>query len=145
MNQIVALIIVTKTMKVQNVEFFSHIMLDFAEQHPTNLRNPKGREGKPKLLPSETQHFSSDESDDGSYDNGTVLIVHQQHFFYILFMNFKDSKRGKAPPPQPVRNQQLKPKNITTKSRLRPALKPLQPDSDQEEEQDYENDFYDGK
>ena len=53
-------------------------MLDFAEQHPTNLRNPKGREGKPKLLPSETQHFSSDESDDGSYDNGTVLIVNQQ-------------------------------------------------------------------
>ena len=60
-------------------------------------------------------------------------------------MNFKDSKRGKAPPPQPVRNQQQKSKNITTKSRLRPALKPLQPDSDQEEEQDYENDFYDGK
>ena len=86
MNQIVALIIVTKTMKVQNVEFFSRIMLDFAEQHPTNLRNPKGREGKPKLLPSETQHFSSDESDDGSYDNGTVLIVHTSTTLFLHFI-----------------------------------------------------------
>ena len=59
-------------------------------------------------------------------------------------MNFKDSKRAKPPPPQPVRNQQQKSKNNSNKSRLRPALKPLQPDSDQEE-QDYENDFYDGK
>ena len=59
-------------------------------------------------------------------------------------MNFKDSKRAKPPPPQPVRNQQQKSKNNLNKSRLRPALKPLQPDSDQEE-QDYENDFYDGK
>ena len=58
-------------------------------------------------------------------------------------MTFKDSKRGKAPPPQPVRPQQLKSKNNLNKPHLRPPLKPLQPDSDQEE-QDYE-DVYDGK
>ena len=55
-----------------NLLFSLNFIFYFAEQHPTNLRNPR----RNQQLPAEAEHFSSDESDDGSYVNGTVLIVY---------------------------------------------------------------------